>query len=332
MHNYSNKVIVQNLGNISAYLDKSLGLKCQYGTSDSDLRRSLPIYLRKSFDLKSIDIEDCRCIIAEPKRQMKCAELNGAAKEIKQRLGYNVVLCLDSLDSVMRRALVLGRTAFIVTDKQAYLPFMYIIMNDRGIHSNKNEINEFLSPAAQMLLLFHLQVKSLDGMSLKEVASVLGYSAKTVTVILPELTNKELCSIESDGREKRLCFTESGMGLWQKSKPYLQTPVKRIAYTDELPSADIFRYSHDSAMSHHTFLAQPRQKTIAVSCNSVKKMILHPAEGKLRVEIWKYDPTKLSSDEYADILSLILSYKDSDDERIAKEIELIENKIYDRNR
>jgi hypothetical protein len=56
-------------------------------------------------------------------------------------------------------------------------------------------------------------------------------------------------------------------------------------------------------------------------------MPLHPTEGAYRVEVWKYDPTKLSSGEYVDMLSLILSYKDSDDERIAKEIEQLENKI-----
>jgi hypothetical protein len=47
-------------------------------------------------------------------------------------------------------------------------------------------------------------------------------------------------------------------GFLHKSKPYLQTPVKRVAYTNELPNADMFRYSYDSAMSHYSFLAQPR--------------------------------------------------------------------------
>jgi hypothetical protein len=318
---------MQTLGNISAYLDKSLGLRCHFEASDNNLGKSLPIYLRKSFNLQTLYIEDCKCTVAEPTIQMKCADLNGAVKEIKQRLGYDVVLCLNSLDSTMRRALVNARTAFLVPGKQVYLPFMYIIFKDRGMHSITATVNETLSPSAQMLLLFHLQVKSLDNMSLKEVASVLGYSAKTVSVILPEFVNNNLCTIENNGRQKRLRFDESRKTLWQKSKPYLQTPVKRVAYTDELPNAEEFRYSYDSAMSHYSFLTQPRQMSIAVSSGSVKHMSLHPTEGAYRVEVWKYDPTKLSSDEYTDILSLILSYKDSDDERIAKEIEQLENKI-----
>jgi hypothetical protein len=318
---------MQILSNLSAYLDKSLGLRCHCEASDNDLGKSLPIYLRKSFNLKSLYIEDCKCIIAEPTIQMKCADLNGAVKEIKQRLGYDVVLCLASIDSVMRRALINARTAFIVSGKQVYLPFLYTIFNDRGMHLITVAVNETLSPSAQMLLLFHLQVKSLDNMSLREVASVLGYSAKTISVILPELVGKELCDIVNDGQQKRLCFAESRKELWHKSKPYLQTPVKRVAYTDELPNADMFRYSYDSAMSHYAFLAQPRQMSIAVSSGLVKHMPLHPTEGAYRVEVWKYDPTKLSSDEYTDILSLILTYKGSDDERIAKEIEQLENKI-----
>jgi DNA-binding MarR family transcriptional regulator len=319
---------MQTLGNISAYLNKSLGLRCHLEASDSDLGMSLPIYLRKSFNLQALLIEDCKCIIAEPTIQLKCADLNGAVKEIKQQLGSDVVLCLDAMDSVMRRALINARTAFIIPDKQVYLPFLYTVLNDRGMHSNTKTENEVLSPSAQMLILFHLQVKSLNNMSLREVASVLGYSAKTVSVILPELVDKELCDIENDGRQKRLRFaTESRKELWQKSKPFLQTPVKRVAYTDELPNADMFRYSYDAAMSNYSFLAQPRQMTIAVSSGAVKQISLHPTEGVYRVEVWKYDPTKLSLGEYVDMLSLILSYKGSDDERIAKEIEQLENKI-----
>jgi hypothetical protein len=67
--------------------------------------------------------------------------------------------------------------------------------------------------------------------------------------------------------------------------------------------------------------------SIAVSSGTVKHISLHPTEGAYRVEVWKYDPTKLSSDEYVDMLSLMLSYQYSDDERIAKEIEQLENKI-----
>jgi hypothetical protein len=67
--------------------------------------------------------------------------------------------------------------------------------------------------------------------------------------------------------------------------------------------------------------------SIAVSSGLVKHMSLHSTEGAYRVEVWKYDPTKLNTGEYTDILSLILSYKGSDDERIAKEIEQLENKI-----
>jgi hypothetical protein len=77
------------------------------------------------------------------------------------------------------------------------------------------------------------------------------------------------------------------------------------------------------------FLGQPSKMTFAVSTKSnlLKQMILHPSEGIYRIEIWKYDPKKLSKCAYVDPLSLMLSYKDSDDERINKEIEQLESKI-----
>jgi DNA-binding MarR family transcriptional regulator len=320
---------MRTLGNLSEYLDKSLGLKCHVGTSEYDLGKALPIHLRKRFDLARLDVEENPCIVAVPKVTMNGSELKGAVQEMIRRFGKWVVLCMDSLDSIIRRTLVSSKTPFIVPDKQVYLPFLYMMLNDRGLTSSPRIVEDVLSPAAQLLLLYHMEVATLDGRSLKEVAMELGYSAKTVTVVLPELIRCGICSMTHGSREKRLHFQEEGKKLWLKAKPYLISPVKRVAYTDVLPSDDCLPLSFDSAMAHYSFLGQPSKETFAVSAKSdlLKQMILHPSEGIYRIEIWKYDPKKLSKCAYVDPLSLMLSYKDSDDERINKEIEQLESKI-----
>jgi DNA-binding MarR family transcriptional regulator len=320
---------MNELGNLSDYLNKSLGLKCDLDTSDNDLAKTLPIHLRRRFDVSGMKIEERPCVIAVPRVGMTGSELKAAVAEMTARLGKLVVLCLGRLDAVVRRVLVSSKTAFVVPDKQVYLPTLCTILNERGLQSEFRTNEETLSPSAQLLVLYHLQVASLDGMSLKEAASALGYSAKTITVILPELVNSGLCTPTNEGREKRLRFVASGKELWQRAKPYMASPVKRVAYTDVLPESTSIRYSFDSAMAHYSFLAAPRQSTIALSAKSdlLTDLPMHPTEGTYRVELWKYDPSKLSASEYVDPLSLILSYKDSDDERIDKEIELLENKI-----
>jgi hypothetical protein len=54
---------------------------------------------------------------------------------------------------------------------------------------------------------------------------------------------------------------------------------------------------------------------------------LHPEEGSARLEIWKYNPALLADGKFIDKLSLTLCYKDSDDERVRKEITEMTDKI-----
>jgi hypothetical protein len=297
--------------------------------SGNDLAKALPIYLRKSFILSRMEVDNHVCVAAEPRRAMRGPDLSAAVDEMRRRLDCDVMLCLPTVDAALRRALVNSRTPFVVPDKQVYLPFMCMIFTERGLASVEKKTESPLSPAAQLLLLFHLEHESLDGCSLKEVASILGYSAKTVTVMMPELLERDICRLENDGREKRLCFADVKSELWHRAKQYLDSPVRRVAYVDALPDWPELRFAFDSAMAHYSFIAEPRQTTVAVSAKSplLKELALHPSEGRFRVELWKYDPARLSDTAFVDPLSLILSYKDTDDERIAKEIEVLENKI-----
>jgi len=91
--------------------------------------------------------------------------------------------------------------------------------------------------------------------------------------------------------------------------------------------------SYDTALAHYTFIADSSLSSFAVDrkvfSEYQKKMeaFLHPEEGNIRLEIWKYDPTPLAGGNYVDKLSLMLCYLDTDDERVRKEINEMINKI-----
>ena len=50
---------------------------------------------------------------------------------------------------------------------------------------------------------------------------------------------------------------------------------------------------------------------------------MNKQHGDYRIEIWKYNPALLSKGEQVDRLSLYLSLKDSDDERVQKECDTL---------
>ena len=81
----------------------------------------------------------------------------------------------------------------------------------------------------------------------------------------------------------------------------------------------------ETAMGHYTMLAEPATPVIAVDKATAKEnaALMNKEYGNLMVEVWKYSPTLLSEDGYADRLSLYLCMKDSEDERIQMECDTL---------
>lgn len=318
---------MQNIGKLKDYLYKTLGLLCKEEKPALSYSKSLPIYLKNSFNFHILSIEDVQFFIAEPLGKMKGAALLSSAKKLKELTGFCILIMLPQIDTNLRRTLISGKVDFVVIGKQIYLPSMCMYLNERGL--SLNVVGKMiLSPAAQILLLYHLQVCSLERRTLKDVALLLNYSAKTVSVVTAELVKATICTLEVQGRNKLLNFVQLGKDLWKTVEPLLESPIVQIYYIDELPDEleNIVRISYDSALAHYTFLAESKQRTVAIAKRNplVRGLLdngnLHPTEGEIRVELWKYDPVLLSDSSFVDKLSLALCYKNNDDERINKEL------------
>lgn len=59
------------------------------------------------------------------------------------------------------------------------MPSLLIDLKEFGVIQMVKQ--EVMQPAAQFLLLFHLQVESLEGLNLKTIAEKLEYNATTIT-------------------------------------------------------------------------------------------------------------------------------------------------------
>ena len=99
----------------------------------------------------------------------------------------------------------------------------------------------------------------------------------------------------------------------------LQNPIERIVRTDEVLDAPI---CGEEALAELTMLAEPQEYYRAISKQQAKqlKKNLHNEFGDNRVEVWRYDPMLLAEDGRVDALSLYLSLRDTEDERVHKEI------------
>ena len=232
------------------------------------------------------------------------------------------VFYFDNLLTYERDRLVEQGVYFIVADKFAFVPTLII-----NRLSTKSEIKELFYPSTQYILLYHLQIESLDGLSLKELEDKVPYKYKTIAKSIKQLEALGLVSLEGS-RNKKLVFELSGKELWDKASTNLIDPIKSIEYTsDVFPEGDI---GGISALSHYSMLVPEDVPTRVLTAEWVREHKysipeLHSFEDTQRIEIWKYPPSGTSG--YVDKLSLFLTLKDDKDPRVEKEIEIMMNEI-----
>lgn len=232
------------------------------------------------------------------------------------------VFYFDNLLTYERDRLVEQGVYFIVADKFAFVPTLII-----NRLSAKSEIKELFYPSTQYILLYHLQIDSLDGLSLKELEDKVPYKYKTIAKSLKQLEALGLVRLEGS-RNKKLVFELSGKELWDKASANLIDPIKSIEYTsDVFPEGDI---GGISALSHYSMLAPEDVPTRVLTAEWVREHKssipeLHSFEDTQRIEIWKYPP--LGTSGYVDKLSLYLTLKNDNDPRVEKEIEIMMNEI-----
>ena len=232
------------------------------------------------------------------------------------------VFYFDNLLTYERDRLVEQGVYFIVADKFAFVPTLII-----NRLSTKSEIKELFYPSTQYILLYHLQIENLDGLSLKELEDKVPYKYKTIAKSIKQLEALGLVSLEGS-RNKKLVFELSGKELWDKASTNLIDPIKSIEYTsDVFPEGDI---GGISALSHYSMLAPEDVPTRVLTAEWVREHKysipeLHSFEDTQRIEIWKYPPSGTSG--YVDKLSLFLTLKDDNDPRVEKEIAIMMNKI-----
>jgi DNA-binding Lrp family transcriptional regulator len=321
------------MDDVLKYLKDTLGLSGTVKKAPESLLNKLPLYLIHAYNYSLLEIDGGSFLLAEEENMNpKTAEqLKKQAKAIFHHTDLPAVFVLYNQSMQMRRNMIRNRISFIVPENQLYLPelLIYLKENNRQIHP----LSEFLTPSAQLLLLYHLQVEHLEEFSFKEIAEKLGYSPKTITKIAEELKAKKICRVTGT-KEKRFAFDVGRKQLWKMSEPQMQAPVIKSYFTG-LKDKWNFCKSGDAALAHYTFLSDTGKEAYAVYKVAFEELrekeyweYLDEIEGDIRIEVWKYNPSLLSNNGYIDPLSLYLCYRDDHNERVEAEMkELIDKNV-----
>ena len=214
------------------------------------------------------------------------------------------------------------RVNFIVPGKQLFLP---ALLMDLGKSIEDVPMPETIPATAQLVILYHLEVAVLNGKTGKEIAAIIGASTANVTRGLRWLVEKGLAEL-SGGKPKYLRFKFGGKALWNASLDSLRNPVLRIVRTDMSLQG---LTCGQNALAEYGMLIEADHEMVAMGPKEYRaiKQDTNPLYGENEIQVWMYDPQILATNMMVDKLSLYLSMRDSDDERIQKELKTMIEEI-----
>ena len=283
----------------------------------------LPLYLIKGYTLYKGSIQNKQMIFAyiQDKSNHTPQRLKKDVEVLSNTLKLPIVYVFPALESYNRLRLVEKKIPFVVPQKQLYIPFLIISFTE--IKEKKNRSREWLSPASQCILLYHLEIENLDGINFNSIGRTIGYSSMSITRAAEELENFELVKIEGQRRERFLKFREAKNELWNASLQYLTSPVKASMFLRKLPTGLQLLKTYDNALSVYSNLSPGNKPAYAVGPedfkylkNELDNLGVDHFEGEIHLEVWKYSPKILSRTDFVDPLSLYLSMKNERDDRI----------------
>ena len=270
-------------------------------------------------------------LFAEPKGKVATPRcLSVTANNLTSLLQLPIVFLLPACPAYERQRLIDKDVYFGVSEKYVHLPML--LANERV---RKTKQAKTLTPVAQYLLLYHLQIGSIEGMAARDIEDKIPYSYASITLGLTCLEDLGLCKkVAEASKRKVIHFDMKGMNLWEQAQPFLVNPVEERIYCDGLLSDDSFPECGINALAHYTRLNPDPERTIMMSVKQLRNFksseaLVRPNEfdGNIIIEAWKYPPVTATGvkAEWVDKLSLAISLREDEDPRVEGEVERLIN-------
>lgn len=321
------------MNQIIEYLRNTIGLEVRILGKNNIPTGQLPFHLKQGNELIEVNVDGRRLLFVKPKHTDHPTpdQIKKQMEQLHRILQIPPVYIFDKVDTYTRKRLIQNKTAFIVRNKQMYVPFMMIDLEEKKM---SKEEKRYLSPAAQCIIIYHLMVKPLNDHNLKSIAEILTYSQMTITRAIKELEELEVCE-GGRSKEKRIWFAKDGIQLWNDIKYKLKSPIKKKVWLEEAPRNQHLIFSGISALSRYTNLSEDRHQTYAINAD-IYKQLKRDDElvgedkkyGQVALEIWKYDPKILGQGDKVDPLSLFLCLQHEEDERVEQALEQMMTELW----
>jgi len=310
------------------YLSSTMGIRVTYQTWEQEAR--LPYFIIDKYKTQVAYLENVKALFLYPIADLdQIGAIRKQILRIQKIENIPVVLVLDKITRQRRQYLMEAHIPFVVEDRQIYLPFLGVALQER--FDVEVKLTEKLQPSSQVLLLYFIY-QNQGWIFTNDAVKVLGFSAMTITRAARQLEMTGMFRMEKEGVQKVLLADLAGQELFEKARPFLVSPVRKIIYigADEVTSGMLL--SGDSALAKKSMLNSPATSCYAIDGKIGKELQgserLLDANRQIRLEIWKYTPQLLAEDGMVDTLSLALSLMDEVDERVEEALDEMLNTFW----
>lgn len=323
-----------------AYIKDVVGLETEIQPLAKATMDRLPMYLTEGYKWHKLVLADRPYIFAQMKdaNAFSIAQMEKHFEQVRTVMQLPIIAIFDKLEAYNRKRLIEKRIAFIVPNKQLYMPEFLIDLREYSITDKKKQST--LTPLAQQLFLIYILDKQndsqLENLTFKELANLLGTNPMGITRAVENLKYHELIEVTGE-KEKFIRFMFDRQQMWHNAEQrnILINPVLKRVYVDEKPRGIFMLHSNDSALPEYSDINPTRQEFFAIEKNMFYALQKNNAlinankyEGEYCLEVWKYNPETvvnqwLNNSRIVDPLSLYLCYKENQDERIEMAMEQI---------
>ncbi len=316
-----------------AYLREILGINLNANKAEKDELKKLPFYIHNAFNVWKTIIFDKKVFLLEKTttEHLTPLQYQKHTEQLENKTGALIVFILTDMKAYDRNRLTQKKINFIIANKQIFIPQLIIDLKEYQLKAKG--LTEALQPAAQVIILYHIQIQALDGCNYRQIAKLLDYTYLSISRAVENLVHLELCKTEGI-KEKTLVFQTDKKELWQNALPYMKPPIKKTVFINDPLPDHLFRITDINALAFYTDLNSDKYKHYAINYKEFTKLEkkgfikeTSQYDGDYKVELWRYNPITLTDTKYVDPLSLCITYKESNDERIEMALEQIERKI-----
>lgn len=314
------------------YLSKIFGDRVI--SSEYRLPRTAPFYLVNGYLTEKAALNNSECIIIKPiDMDARLPVLKKHYGRICEISGLPCALYLEKLTAGQRENLISENIPF-VSAMQVYLPFWGAVFTARL--QTPKKITKSMTPTTQLVFLYAFyRLSAGQKISASVVSEGLNLPKSTAAKAVQDLCSYGLFNFSAVGTNKWISFNGKQAEVLNRAMPLMRNPVGKEVWLKSAPDNIPYMLGGIRALSKISMLASnERDGAIVFSRESAKQL---PKDlfvskrdfddfGGIAAEVWAYKPSLISDGETVDDLSLFISLKAFEDERVQKELDSIREK------